>query len=112
MEIPHRVTPQAQRWRRGGGLGKHGASSDLPDIIGVLPRGPKVEIAHEGGVSATHDMYRRGILLGIECKTGKALRSEGQTKLHEEWIRAGAVMLTIRNVVELRAALGPYREVR
>lgn len=52
-----------------------------PDILGIVPGS--------------------GRLIGIEVKTGKGRRNKAQRAWHEAALRAGALVLTVRDVREL-----------
>lgn len=80
-----------------GGRYVHAGRRGLPDVIGVWPEdwdwGPEPHVG------------RIGRLIAVECKTGRGRLTADQRCVHAELEKRGALVLTIRNISDLEAAL-------
>ena len=69
----------------------------MPDIIACLPNG--------WWASIDGCWLNKGRTVWIECKTGKAVQAPHQKARAAEWQKAGALVLIVRSVADLEAAL-------
>jgi hypothetical protein len=87
---------------RVGGRWVHMSKSGWPDIVAVWPEFSWARLAELGDKSKA---LTTGRFLGIEVKTGKDTLSPVQRATHEELTRRGAMVLVVRDVQDLEAAL-------
>lgn len=81
----------------------HAGKPGVPDVVGVWP-----EDWCSGGQpgSTWHTGFGTiGRLIAVECKTGSGRLSAIQRRVHAELAKRGALVLTVRNIGELEAAL-------
>lgn len=87
---------------RVGGRWVHMSKGGWPDIVAIWPTRPTTFSTS----TATVEFARQaGRFLGIEVKTGKDTLSPVQRATHEELERRGALMVVVRDVKDLEAAL-------
>ena len=89
----------------------HAGRPGAPDVVGVMPEKYMSMLQwRDGGlVSAYSSGHQNGMTFGrflaVECKTGTGRLSQVQQATHEELRKRGALVVTVRNIAELEAAL-------
>lgn len=86
-KIPAYAVNQVTRQRKDGSWHAAGAPKGFPDIVACMG----------------------GLFLAVECKTGKAVTSADQKRVHAELALAGAKVVVIRSVDELKPLIAKFR---